>query len=87
MLVKETETYKILDFFADLCIVSADFSEMKESIGPQTNWKTGERYYECRFDIVLLFGLTELKAQVAWMENVGCTFLSTWSMSNTRNRE
>lgn len=28
------------------------------------------RYYEVDIDIVLLFGLTELKAQIAWTEDV-----------------
>ena len=27
-------------------------------------------YYEVDYDIILLFGTTELKAQVAWKENV-----------------
>ncbi|KAF8333722.1 hypothetical protein F5887DRAFT_1080066 [Amanita rubescens] len=56
-------------FFPDLCIASADFSELKKSIRPRTNRKNGMRYYDYRFDIILLFGLTELKAQMAWLEN------------------
>jgi hypothetical protein len=32
---------------------------------------TGEgNFYEVFFDFILLFGMTELKAQVAWTENV-----------------
>jgi hypothetical protein len=32
----------------------------------------GETYYKAVYDIVLSFGLTELKAQIAWLdENVG----------------
>ena len=27
-------------------------------------------YYRAKFDIILLFGTTELKAQLAWEENV-----------------
>lgn len=30
-------------------------------------------YYEIMVDIILLFGVTELKAQIAWMENVCCS--------------
>jgi hypothetical protein len=30
----------------------------------------GVIYYQQIFDIVLLFGLTELKAQMSWMEDV-----------------
>lgn len=51
--------------------MSADLSELKKSIPPRTSRKNGERYYHYQFDIVLLFGLTELKAQLAWIENVG----------------
>jgi len=28
------------------------------------------QYYRKEFDIILLFGMTELKAQLAWTENV-----------------
>ena len=29
-------------------------------------------YYTVKFDIILLFGTTELQAQLAWTENVSC---------------
>jgi len=66
----------IIDFFPGLCTVSADISQFKKFAYPRTNHTNGERYYEWKFDVILLFGLTELKAQVAWMENVGRNFLS-----------
>ena len=50
--------------------MTADVSGVKSSIRPQTNPKTGVVYYNLYFDVVLLFGLTELKAQIAWIENV-----------------
>jgi len=56
--------------------VSADISQFKKCARPRTDGTNGEKYYEWHFDVILLFGLTELKAQVAWMENVGRTFLS-----------
>lgn len=34
---------------------------------------TGEKYYTISYDIVLLFGLTELRAQIAWKEDVSVT--------------
>ncbi|KAF8333721.1 hypothetical protein F5887DRAFT_893234 [Amanita rubescens] len=64
------------DFFPDLCTVSADISQFKKFAYPRTNRTNGEKYYEWNFDVILLFGLTELKAQVAWMENVCRNFLS-----------
>ncbi|KAF8632110.1 hypothetical protein AX15_002041 [Amanita polypyramis BW_CC] len=60
---------KAPEHFVDLCVVTADVSKVKESIRPQTNPNTGAVYYELHFDVVLLFGLTELKAQIAWKEN------------------
>ena len=58
--------------FADLCEVTADVTKFKSSIKPH-NYR-GAKYYVLEFDIVLLFGLTELKAQIAWTENVGHRF-------------
>ncbi|KAF8333715.1 hypothetical protein F5887DRAFT_1108607 [Amanita rubescens] len=64
------------DHFSDLCEVTADLFDAKKSVLPEMNLMTGEIYYRMHFDIVLLFGLTELKAQMAWMENVSNTFPS-----------
>ncbi|KAK2462939.1 hypothetical protein APHAL10511_005137 [Amanita phalloides] len=57
------------DLFPNLCTVTADVSEVKKLIHHKTNKKTGRAYYELRFDVILLFGLTELQAQIAWKEN------------------
>jgi hypothetical protein len=38
---------------------------LKASSGPG-----GNQYYHQNFSVVLLFGLTELKAQISWMEDV-----------------
>jgi len=51
-----------------VCKVEADLSAVHRSI--EFNARTGMPYYTMSFDIVLLFGLTELKAQVAYLENV-----------------
>ena len=59
--------------FTDLCEVTADMTELKGSIQPQTNHR-GAKYYTVAYDIVLLFGLTELKAQIAWTQNVRHNF-------------
>ena len=57
------------EHFADLSRVTADMMELKALIQPQTNHR-GAKYYTVEYAIVLLFGLTELKAQIAWTENV-----------------
>ena len=33
------------------------------------------QYYRKEFDIILLLGMTELKAQLAWTEDVSLAFL------------
>ena len=39
-------------------------------------------FYEFDFDIALLFGMTELKAQMAWKEDVSCFDLSNKRMNS-----
>ncbi len=68
--------FSAIDYFSDLCEVTADLSEAKKSVQPEINLKSGDLYYRLYFDIVLLFGLTELKAQMAWIENVSNIFSS-----------
>jgi hypothetical protein len=52
--------------FPTVCTV-----EVNTSFLPiQMNTSNGARYYEAAFDVVLLFGLTELKAQIAYYHNV-----------------
>lgn len=54
--------------FDKLCSVALETGGIKPS--RQTSPHSGVVYYKIKYDIVLLFGLTELKAQVAWKENV-----------------
>ena len=58
---------QLLDLFSVACTVEADTSGvLKERLrNPQ-----GGFYFSQDFDVVLLFGLTEMKAYVSWMENV-----------------
>lgn len=58
--------------FSTLCTVHADTSHVLKEV---LNGPDGP-YYRLSFKIVLLCGLTELKAQIRWMENVsGCTVI------------
>jgi len=53
------------DKFEMLCHVEADIST-----APYTSKKTkGKRAYLREFDVILLVGLTELKAQVSWIDS------------------
>ncbi|KAE9395088.1 hypothetical protein BT96DRAFT_923111 [Gymnopus androsaceus JB14] len=53
--------------YSTACTVTADISQ----VSPKRlrNPRNGLIYYETEYDVILLFGLTELKAQIAWKEN------------------
>ncbi|KAL4068705.1 hypothetical protein V8B97DRAFT_1918465 [Scleroderma yunnanense] len=48
--------------------LSEDTSKATEML-PQRRSETGRTYYSIHFKVILLFGLTELKAQLSWLEN------------------
>ena len=52
-----------------LCTIEADLSQAPMYKVQPKNAKGKEVCY-VDYDIILLFGMTELKAQVAWKENV-----------------
>ncbi|TFK95589.1 hypothetical protein BDV98DRAFT_556293 [Pterulicium gracile] len=54
-----------LDAFKFACVVKSD------TRGAPKTWKTGPlgRYCEIRLKVILILGLTELKAQICWTEN------------------
>ena len=51
-----------------LCTIKVDLS--RASIFTKAKGKGG--FYHIALDIILLFAMTELQAQVAWKENVSC---------------
>jgi len=51
--------------FFDLCRVTADTSKLPK---PKIKNPRGS-HYEVHFEVALLFGLTELKAQLVWKED------------------
>lgn len=53
--------------YTQLCNIVTDLSNVP--LTPMTN-PDGETYYRIYYDIVLLFGLTEMKALVAWKDKV-----------------
>ena len=55
--------------FTTMCSVIADTAELVRSLRPQMA-HDGDVHYEMEVDVVLLFGLTELKAQISWTHKV-----------------
>ena len=57
-----------IELYSTLCHVEANTSQVCKSL-PQRHTHKGS-YYRMEFDIILSFGLTELTAQISWMEDV-----------------
>jgi len=53
------------DMYTKLCTIMADASS-----AAKLQDSSSSRHYTLNFSVVLLFGLTEFKAQVCWKENV-----------------
>jgi hypothetical protein len=58
-----------IENYTNLCSIAADLSHLH--LMPMKKLAGEGTYYKLQFDIVLLFGLAELKAQIAWKEGVG----------------
>jgi hypothetical protein len=63
-----------IDNYTKLCTIEVDLSHLP--LRPK--YSGGGPIYRLDYDIVLLFGLTELQAMLAWKENVGpsCHFIA-----------
>ena len=57
------------DNYAKICSIEVDLSHISLIPRYKGNGERGQ-YFRLDYDLVLLFGLTELKAQVAWKEGV-----------------
>jgi hypothetical protein len=62
----------LLDNYTKLCTLEADLLQAMVT-QPKANGKGS--FYKADYDIILLFGLTELKAQVAWKVNVSDLYI------------
>ncbi|TFK63665.1 hypothetical protein BDN72DRAFT_902219 [Pluteus cervinus] len=56
------------DMFEVMCTIEADTSAATAALSPWRG-RNGQSYFRLDYDIVLLFGLAEFKAQIAWREN------------------
>jgi len=57
--------------YSTLCVVGADTTELCKSLDPihVINSRTTVTFYRIDYEIVLVLGLTELKAYICWDEN------------------
>ena len=79
-------THETAELFSPLCTVKADTSMMAKALVPKYGLR-GERYYRQDFSVVLLFGLTELKAQISWIEDVSLIIVYLCHILTTLIRE
>ena len=54
--------------FSNLCTVHADTSQVSKTLSPRRGF-AGLQFYRQQFSIVLMFGMTELQAQISWVED------------------
>ena len=81
-LVPLKNTQSRIDKFETLCCVKVDISSI-----PYTSklGEAGKMGYTRKYNLILLVGLTELKAQVSWMDSEtvrGYLVQSTWAHSS-----
>ena len=62
-----------LENYSTACTVEVDTTSLPVQT---TTSATGARHFEIRFEVILLFGLTELQAQIAYRQNVRRDLLS-----------
>ena len=55
--------------FSVLCNITADVTSAVQKLKPRRR-PDGRTFYQFDFKVILLFGLTELRAQLKWSENV-----------------
>jgi len=65
-----------IENYTTLCTLEIDLSQLPMS--RQRKFSGEGRFYRIKYDVVLLFGLTEFKAMVTWKENVGPFFVSLY---------
>ena len=64
-----------LDMYPTICYIGANTLQISRNIQPRRS-PGGKVYYALEFEVILLFGLTELKAQIAWKEEVSSLILA-----------
>ncbi|KAG6918259.1 hypothetical protein DXG01_015633 [Tephrocybe rancida] len=70
MVMFVADTHEPIEMYSTLCTIEADTSKLSETLQlVHAEGKASTAYFRMEYDIVLSFGLTELKAQIAWVEN------------------
>ncbi|KAG0708560.1 hypothetical protein DFH29DRAFT_423264 [Suillus ampliporus] len=54
--------------FSTLCTINADLQELSRTLRPKKSALDQSKYYQIEFEVIILFGHTELKAQISWKD-------------------
>ena len=65
-----TLTRIIAASFSTLCVIRVDLSEATKDLVLKKR-ASGQVYYQLDYDVIVLFGLTELQAYLSWKSKVG----------------
>jgi len=57
------------DLYTKLCTVEVDLSHLRNTSEVDYDVRSSGMHYVIRFDLVMLFGGTEIEAQICWKEN------------------
>ena len=61
----------ISELYSELCTIDVDLSHLWNTSSVQTLSKgSGVYYYKVSYELIMLFGGTEIEAQLCWKENV-----------------
>ena len=61
----------ITELYSELCTIDVDLSHLWNTSSVQTLSKgSGVYYYKVSYELIMLFGGTEIEAQLCWKENV-----------------
>ena len=66
------------DQYKTLCTIDADTSVLNRTLKRTTG---AVPHFRIDYDVVISFGLTELRAEICWMENVSLRY-GTWNAAH-----
>ena len=67
-------TYLHLDLYSQLCTIEVDLSHLSNTSNVQTLSSRSGVFYKVDYELVMLFGGTEIEAQLCWKEDVRRNF-------------
>lgn len=64
-------SFSYLELYSELCTIEVDLSHLSHTSNVQTIRSGSGMYYKVAYELIMLFGGTEIEVQLCWKENVG----------------